>query len=294
MGNEIGTHSYTHLIDPPTPPVTETLSHGCGRRRDPDHVSALPSYNGATLGMFVSDAAGDFGANTIITAVFGQCDGRLYADASISAGRIRDANEGAHLNGYSRQVTTITFTVPTGEHQLPVDDAEPAHSPTTTSSGNPKTIESSNIGITIAGAAVPGANDYLPDSQQILAVFPERRRRHRLRERRLDRRRLRLPQRVRLHHPDRDQLGLHRAEHHLRLLGGPVREQDGRIGPGRLGVAVQPAVVEFRDARSSSGRGTTTASPTGRPAASERRLPATPRRCTRTSSPTPTTRATSS
>ncbi len=38
--------------------------------------------------------------------------------------------------------------------------------------GASKTVEQQNIGITIAGAAVPGANDLLPDSQQILSYFP--------------------------------------------------------------------------------------------------------------------------
>jgi serralysin len=38
--------------------------------------------------------------------------------------------------------------------------------------GQSKTIEQQQLGITIAGAAVPGANDYLPDSKNILPYYP--------------------------------------------------------------------------------------------------------------------------
>ena len=51
MGNEIGTHSDTHLVDPPT---TTRVRRPRPRIRPAGsiqvHVSALPSYNGATLG----------------------------------------------------------------------------------------------------------------------------------------------------------------------------------------------------------------------------------------------------
>ena len=57
MGNEIGDHSYTHLINPPTAPVSETLSTASAAAGATQiTVDALPSYNGATLGMVVSDA----------------------------------------------------------------------------------------------------------------------------------------------------------------------------------------------------------------------------------------------
>ena len=66
--------------------------------------------------------------------------------------------------------------------------------------GQSKTIEQQNIGITIAGAAVPGAAEtveYVPADH---AVLPDGSgRSHRLRHRRLDRGRFRLSQRLRLH-----------------------------------------------------------------------------------------------
>ena len=85
--------------------------------------------------------------------------------------------------------------------------------------GQSKTILQNKIGVAIAGAAVPGAAETVSTSQQIMQYYQsgvaggltgyvtgE-----------LDRGRVRLSQRLRLHRSDQYRFGLYRAQHHLRL-----------------------------------------------------------------------------
>ena len=169
MGNEIGTHSDTHLINPPTPAITASTATASGPGATQITVTSLPSYNGATLGMVVTDAAGDFGANTIITAYSGNATTGYTLTLQYIPGGYGTPNDGA-VNAVA-QGTPITFSVP----------AENTNFLSSTGSGaftytyefaQSAAAENANIGITIAGAAVPGANDYLSTSQQILAQFP--------------------------------------------------------------------------------------------------------------------------
>ena len=99
MGNEIGDHSYTHLIAPPAVDA---------------NGNPVPTSNGVSTW--------DENTNT------------LYVTPP--------ANGSAPDWTYSYEF------------------------------GESKTIEEQNIGIGIAGAAVPGANDLAPDSEQILSYFP--------------------------------------------------------------------------------------------------------------------------
>ena len=169
MGNEIGTHSYTHLINPPTTTVPETTTTATAAGATQITVSGLPSYNGATLGMDVTDANGDFGPNTIITAVSGNATSGYTLTLSYQPGGYGTPDVGA-LNAIAAG-STISFAVPN----------ENTNFLSATGTGpftynyefqQSKEIEDSNIGITIAGAAVPGANDYLPNSENILSYFP--------------------------------------------------------------------------------------------------------------------------
>ena len=167
MGNEIGNHSYTHLINPPTVdangnPVPTIVVNG----------GAPSTWNENTNTLYVTPPANGSAPNWTFAYEFGQSN----------------------------------------------------------------TILQQNIGITIAGAAVPGANETMGTSQQIMQYYQTvAGRSHRIRHRRLDRGRLRLSQCVRLHEPDRYRLGLHRAEHHVRLHRNPIPEQDARAGARRLG-----------------------------------------------------------
>ena len=99
IGNEIGDHSYTHLMTPPTIDA---------------NGNPVPTSNGVST----------WSENT----------NTLYVTAP--------ANGSAPNWTYSYEF------------------------------GQSKTIEQQNLGITIAGGAVPGANDYLTTSQTILSYFP--------------------------------------------------------------------------------------------------------------------------
>jgi hypothetical protein len=184
MGNEIGTHSYTHLIDPsqPTTPVTTTTIGTTTAGATQVNVSALPSYNGATLGMIVTDAAGDLGSATSTSPYYTYISGYSVnpaggytLDLAYQPGGYGSANTGV-LNQIASG-TTLDFAIPAENTNFLSTGA------TDTAGSNPNftyayefgqsasTIDQ-QLGITVAGAAVPGSNDYLPDSQQILSYFP--------------------------------------------------------------------------------------------------------------------------
>ena len=68
-GSEIGNHSYTHLINPPTTTVNETTAAPTTSGSTQVTLNTLPSYNGVTVGMTVTGAG--IGPNTTISAVSG-------------------------------------------------------------------------------------------------------------------------------------------------------------------------------------------------------------------------------
>ena len=221
MGNEIGDHSYTHLIDPPTTTFPETTTVATLAGSPQVTVNALPSYNGATLGMTVTGT--NIGPNTIVTGVSANADGTYTLTLQYLPGGFGTPNLG--VTGLVPAGETLTFGVP----------AENTNFLSTTGTGpftynyeftQSKQIEDANIGIAIAGAAVPGANDYLPDSEQILKDFPTANG---------------LtgyvnggwtgvgsgsPNAFGYITPSELRVGLYRAGHHLRLLRSPVRRKD--------------------------------------------------------------------
>src|ERR1700678_1287912 len=94
MGDEIGTHSYTHLIDPPTTTVTATTTVEATPGPTQLTVATLPSYNGSTVGMIVTDGNGDFGPNTIVSAVSGNATSGYVLTLLNQPGGFGTTNEG--------------------------------------------------------------------------------------------------------------------------------------------------------------------------------------------------------
>ncbi len=118
MGSEIGTHSYTHLINPPSTTITETTVGDTPAGSSQITLSALPSFAGVTVGMFVTGlnlgtntplpgAAGEGGsvANTQVTAVSGNTITISYVPNGF--GGVNDGTLGAIPAG-----TTLTFSIP--------------------------------------------------------------------------------------------------------------------------------------------------------------------------------------
>ncbi|RBP07126.1 hypothetical protein DFR50_12956 [Roseiarcus fermentans] len=171
MGNEIGDHSTTHLLNPPTTTVPATTTADAAAGSTQIKVSALPAYNGATLGMIVTDPsnASAIGANTIVSAVTANSDGTYTLTLTYMPGGYGTANQGVLAD--IPPGTTLAFAVPT-ENTNYLSATGTGSFTYAYEFGASKATESSNIGITVAGAAVPGANDYLPDSEQILSYFP--------------------------------------------------------------------------------------------------------------------------
>ena len=168
MGNEIGSHSYTHLINPPT-----------------------------------VDANGNPVPNIVVNTTAGA----------------------ETVNSWSENTNTL--------YVMPPANGSAPNWTFAYEFGTGNSIMESNIGIPIAGAAVPGANDTVATSDNIEQYLPDlgaARRRDRLRRGWLDRGRLRRPQCFWLHRPERYRVGLHRAEHHLRLHRDPIRQQNSRAG----------------------------------------------------------------
>ena len=119
MGNEIGTHSYTHLIDPPTTTVTADASVEATAGSTQITVSALPAYNGATVGMVVTDANGDFGPNTIVSAVSGNATTGYVLTLLNQPAGYGTTNEG--VIGDVTAGTALTFGIPTENTNFSVD-----------------------------------------------------------------------------------------------------------------------------------------------------------------------------
>lgn len=171
LGNEIGDHSYTHLVNPPAVTVGAATGAAASAGATTITLKTLPAYNGATIGMIVSDPSNPaaIGANTIVTNVSGNATTGYTLTLLYEPGGYGTPNNGVVAAIPSG--TTLNFTVPT-ENTNFLSTATTGNFTYNYEFGTSKTVEASNIGIAIAGAAVPGANDYLPDSQQILSYFP--------------------------------------------------------------------------------------------------------------------------
>ena len=180
MGGEIGNHSYTHLVAPPTTAATEATVGDTPAGATTITLSGVPSFAGVTVGMLVSGPGigsntalpGDGGAvaNSQVTAVNGNTITISYVPAGYggaNAGTIAPILAG----------TTLTFTVPaenTNFLQTTGTISSAAGAPFTYDYefNQSKTIEQQNLGTTIYGAAVPGANDTIATAQNIMQYYP--------------------------------------------------------------------------------------------------------------------------
>ena len=139
-------------------------------------VSTLPSYNGATLGMVVTDPSNPaaIGANTIISGYTANTDGTYTLTLLYQPGGYNTPDVGV-LSAIGAN-TSLSFAVPNENTNFLSTSA------TDTTGTNPnftynyefgqsKAIEGSNIGITIAGAAVPGAPEMASTSDNIEQYF---------------------------------------------------------------------------------------------------------------------------
>jgi len=61
-GSELGTHSYTHLVNPPTQTFTTTTASATSAGSTTITLNSVPSFAGVTVGMLVSGAG--LGSNT--------------------------------------------------------------------------------------------------------------------------------------------------------------------------------------------------------------------------------------
>jgi hypothetical protein len=147
MGNEIGNHSYTHLINPPTTTVPETTTVDSPLGSTQVTLSALPSFNGVTLGMTVTGPG--IGLNAAISGISGNT-------ITLTAANTADVPPNS----------TLTFGVPT-ENTNFLSTVGTVPFTYNYEFGQSKTIEQTNLGITIAGAAVPGAPEFASTSDQI-------------------------------------------------------------------------------------------------------------------------------
>jgi serralysin len=161
-GGEIGNHSYTHLINPPTTTAATTADAPAGSTQVT--LAALPSLEGITVGLTVTlTGSTSIAANTTVTAVSGNT-------VTISNAAGSDIPPG----------TTLTFGIPS-ENTNFLQMATTIN-PALSATGNPftydyefnqsKTIEQTQLGATIYGAAVPGAAETYATAQNILQYYP--------------------------------------------------------------------------------------------------------------------------
>ncbi len=182
-GGEIGIHSYTHLISPPTVTVAATTTVDTPPGSTQITLATLPSFAGVTVGMIVTGlnigantpvtgVAGEGGAvaNTVVTAVSGNTITLSYVPGGYGA-----ANSG--VLGDIPAGTTLTFGVPAENTNF----LQTATGTVPSASGNPftydyefnqsKLLVEQQLGITIYGAAVPGANETYATDQNILPYY---------------------------------------------------------------------------------------------------------------------------
>ncbi len=188
MGSEIGTHSYTHLINPPTGTFTATTSGDTPAGSTTITLTgAPPSFAGVTVGMFVTASNGALGTNTPLPGAAGE--GGSIANTQVTAvsgdtitisyvpGGFGTANDGTL--GDIPAGTTLTFSIP-AENTNFLQTATTTN-PVLSATGNPFTyayefeqsaaLESQQLGIPIEGAAIPGANETFATDQNILPYF---------------------------------------------------------------------------------------------------------------------------
>ena len=188
MGSEIGTHSYTHLINPPTGTFTATTASDTKAGSTTITLTgAPPSFAGVTVGMFVTASNGALGTNTPLPGAAGE--GGSIANSQVTAvsgdtitisyvpGGYGTANDGTIADIPAG--TTLTFSIP-AENTNFLQTATTTN-PVLSATGNPFTyayefqqsaaLEAQQLGIPIEGAAIPGANETFATDQNILPYF---------------------------------------------------------------------------------------------------------------------------
>ncbi len=122
MGGEIGNHSDTHLISPPTETFTATTVGDARAGSTTITLNGVPSFGGSTVGMWVTDASNPsaLGANTLLSGAAGE--GGAVANTQITAVSGNTINISYVPTGYGGgndgtladipAGTTLTFTIP--------------------------------------------------------------------------------------------------------------------------------------------------------------------------------------
>lgn len=183
MGNEIGTHSYTHLINPPTVTFTAKTVGDTPAGATQITLDSVPSFAGTTVGLQVNGlnigtntplpgTAGEEGfvADTQITGVSGNTISISYIPGGYGT-----ANDGTL--GDIPAGTTLTFEIPAENTNF----LQTGSGSVTSAAGQPftydyqfnqsKALLQSELGTTIYGAAIPGANETYATDQNIVPYF---------------------------------------------------------------------------------------------------------------------------
>ncbi len=167
LGNEIGNHSYTHLINPPTTTVQENTVTDTPAGSAQITLNGEPAFNGVTVGMTVSGSS-YLAANTVISAVTQNADNTYTV--TLNAGHAQavtgDIPVGTTLTfGVSTENTNFletTDTIKSGDGQPFTYDYEFNQS---------KILEQQKLGTTIYGVAIPGANETSATDLNILPYY---------------------------------------------------------------------------------------------------------------------------
>ncbi len=183
MGSEIGTHSYTHLINPPTVTFTAQTVGDTPAGSTQIMLDSVPSFAGTTIGLQVTGP--DIGTNTPLPGTAGE--GGSIANTQITGlsgntidisyipdgyGGLNDGTLGDIPAG-----TTLTFSIPaeninflqTGTGTVPSGDGQPFTYDYEFNQS--KALLEAQLGTTVYGAAVPGANETFATAQNILPYF---------------------------------------------------------------------------------------------------------------------------
>ena len=185
MGGEIGTHSYTHLINPPTTTFTAHTVGDTPAGSIQVTLDTVPSFYGITVGMVVTGL--NIGANTplpgaaekaalsptrTVTAVSGNTVTLSYVPGgygTLNNGVLGDIPAG----------TTLTFSVPAENTNFLQTAATLNRSRFDRQSlhlrlrvQSVEADRAAQLGHPIYGAAVPGAAETYATAQNILALLP--------------------------------------------------------------------------------------------------------------------------
>ena len=186
LGGEIGTHSYTHLINPPITTFTAHTVGGTAAGSTTITLDQVPSFYGITVGMWLTGTG--IGSNTQLPGAAGE-GGATASTQVIAVDNVNKtitisyvpAGFGGTNQGTIASIpagTTLTFSVPPENTNFlePVTgtDLSAAGTPFTYQYefGDSKTLLQQMLGIPIYGAAVPGAGENAVTSQNILQYFP--------------------------------------------------------------------------------------------------------------------------